>query len=62
MGTYLVKSATNYGEVVHIVNAEDEDDVRNIVLNNDEVWDGYEIEKVDTTTRGIIAVAGGDGG
>ncbi len=50
MNTYLVKSATNYGEVVHLVNADDETEVRNIVLNNDEVWDGYEIEKVDFLT------------
>lgn len=62
MNTYLVKSATNYGEVVHVVNAENEDDIRNIVLNNDEVWDGYEIEQVDTVTKGIVAVVGGDAG
>lgn len=62
MDTYLVKSATNYGEVVHVVNADDETEVRNIVLNNDEVWDGYEIEKLDTGTKGIVAVAGGDAG
>lgn len=52
MKTFLVKSATNYGEVVHVVNAKDETDVRNIVLNNDGVWDGYDIEEVDTHTRG----------
>lgn len=62
MNTYLVKSITNYGEVVHVVNATDEDDVRNIVLNRADVWDGYEIEKVDTITRGVVTVAGGDGG
>ncbi len=62
VNTYLVKSQTNYGEVVHVVNANDETEVRNIVLNNDEVWDGYAIEKVDTNTKGIVAVAGGDAG
>lgn len=62
MNTYLVKSATNYGEVVHVVNAENEDDVAEIVSDNNGIWNGYEIEKVDTTTRGIVAVAGGDGG
>ena len=60
MSTFLVLSSTNYGEVVHVVNAEDEDDVRNIVLNNDGVWDGNKIQMVDTNTRGIAAVVGGD--
>ena len=61
MNTYLVKSGTNYGEVVHVVNADDESEVRSIVLNNDQVWEGYEIEKVDTNTKGIVAIAGGGG-
>jgi len=60
MKTYLVKSQTNYGETVAVVNAENETEVRNIVLNNEYVWDGYEIEEVDTKTRGIITFAGGD--
>ncbi len=60
MNTYLVKSQTNYGEVVHVVNAIDETDVVNIVKNNNEVWGGYEIELLDTTTRGIVASGGGD--
>ena len=60
MNTYLVKSQTNYGEIAHVVNAEDEVHVRNIVLNDPEVWDGYEIELVDTSTVGIVTVCGGD--
>ncbi len=55
-----MKSQTNYGDVVHVVNAIDETDVVNIVKNNNEVWGGYEIELLDTTTRGIVASGGGD--
>ena len=58
MNTYLVLSDTNYGEVVHVVNAVDEDDVRVIVSVDDSVWSGYEIEIVNTTTRGIVAIVG----
>jgi len=61
MNTYLVKSATNYGELVHVVNADDEDEVRRIVAKCNDVWGGYEIEMVDTTTKGVVAVGGADG-
>ena len=62
MKTYLVKSWTNYGERVHIINAENEEDVKNIAEACDQVLSGYEIEEVDTEQRGIVAVAGGGGG
>ena len=60
MNTYLVKSQTNYGEVVHVVNAMDEADVDSIVLNDSSVWAGYEIELINTTERGVISIAGGE--
>lgn len=60
MKIFLVKSQTNYGEVVHLVRATDETHVRNLVLNNDEVWDGYLIEEVDTSGIGILAKGGGE--
>ena len=60
--TYLLRSFTNYGEVVHVVNAENEDEVRKVALNHPGVWEGYSIEELNTVTKGIVAVAGGDGG
>ena len=62
MNTYLVRSATNYGEVVHVVVAVDEDDVRDIVSGRERVWEGYEIEEINTNNRGVVVVIGGDGG
>lgn len=62
MNTYLIRSYTNYGEVVHIINAEAEGEARKIADRSSCVWEGYDIEKIDTKSRGIVAVAGGDGG
>jgi len=60
MKTYLLRSQTNYGEVVHIVNALDEEDMRSLVADNPYVWDGYTHEVLNTKTRGLKAEAGGD--
>ncbi|MBD3405048.1 MAG: hypothetical protein GF411_02795 [Candidatus Lokiarchaeota archaeon] len=60
MNTYLIRSHTNYGEVVHIINAENEAEVREFASKCNTVWDGYDIEEVDTKTRGIVAIGGGD--
>ena len=61
MKTFFLRSCTNYGEVVHIVNADNEDEVRNIVRNNNTVWDGCEIEEINTNIKGVVCVGGGDG-
>ena len=60
MKTFILRSDTNYGELIHIVNAEDEDDCRNIVLNNEKVWDNYTLEELNTETKGIVFEGGGD--
>lgn len=62
MKTYIVKSFTNYGEVVHIVNAENLDDLSTIVSADDTIWDNPNIEELDMSVHGVVAIGGGDGG
>jgi len=62
MKTFLVKSYTNYGEVVHVVNADNETEARTVADGRDDVWEGYEVEELSRDLRGVVAVAGGDGG
>jgi hypothetical protein len=50
MKTFLIKSNTNYGEVVHVINAKSRADVRKLADSIKGIWDGYEIEEIDTTT------------
>jgi hypothetical protein len=61
MKTFITKSWTNYGEVVHIVNAENED-LAGTLAEEHGAWDGYEIEELDTTKEGLVGIYGGDGG
>ena len=60
MNTYMLRIQTSYGEVVHIVNAESEDDVRDIARTDDTIRLGHDIEFIDTKTHGIVNSGGGD--
>lgn len=62
MRMYAIKSWTNYGETVMLVNAENIEEVNKIVKNDGRVWDDHEIEEVDTKTLGIVFFGGGDSG
>jgi hypothetical protein len=62
MKTFLIKSNTNYGEVVHVINAPSEEAVKILANSNKAVWDGYEVEEIDTTTIGLVTICGGDRG
>ena len=61
MKTYIVRSYTNYGEVVHIINADDEKDAGDMAKEYG-AWDDCDVEEIDTATRGLSCVGGGDGG
>lgn len=61
MKTYLVVSDTNYGTVVHVINARNEAEVREIADGQDCVWEGYELIELDTETPGVVVEAGGTG-
>lgn len=62
MKTYVVRSATNYGEMVIIVNADDKQEVRDLVARNPYAWEGYTIEELNTSVKGITFFGGGDKG
>jgi len=59
--TYAVLSRTNYGELVHIINASSPEEAQAIAIE-DCGWDGSEVELIDTTTAGLIKICGADGG
>lgn len=61
MKTFMLRSSTNYGELVHIVNADNEDEARNLVKDDHTVWDGYKIEEINTNVKGVVCVGGADG-
>lgn len=54
--TFAVTSQTNYGPLVHIINAENETTARAIADNAKEVWDGYTIQEVLRQKTGIVFV------
>jgi hypothetical protein len=54
MKTFILCSDTNYDLSVTIVNAESEEEVRNLVKDNKYVWLGYNINEIDTKTKGIV--------
>lgn len=57
---FAVRSYTNYGETVCLFNAESEAEARTMADNDAWVWDGYEIEEVDTHTKGKVFFGGGE--
>ena len=54
MVTFVAESEGNYGTIVQIVNAEDEEAAREILKNHPHCWDGYTLETVDTKTGGVV--------
>lgn len=54
MKTFILYSNTNYDLSVTIVNADSEEEVREIVRGNPYVWDGYTIHELDIKTKGIV--------
>lgn len=53
MKTYFIASDTNYDLYAHIVNAETEEEAREIAMKNG-AWDGCEITELDTQTPGLV--------
>lgn len=62
MKTFTLKAMSNYGELVYIVNAETETDALEIVRKDNTTWDVDEVEELDTHTKGLVFIGGGDGG
>lgn len=60
MKIFAIKSYTNYGEMVILIVAEDEAEARAIADKNEYVWEGYDIAEVDTTTKGVVFMGGGE--
>jgi hypothetical protein len=51
METYIVTYQHNYGLGVAIINASSIITAKIIADNNDEIWDGYKIEELDTSIQ-----------
>ncbi|HHT9147300.1 MAG TPA: hypothetical protein ACFYD4_16730 [Candidatus Wunengus sp. YC61] len=59
MKTYLVKSDTNYDLMVHVVNADNEEDAIRMAKSHAKegesgAWDGCEAVEIDTKTCGVV--------
>ena len=61
MKTFIICSDTSYGEVVHIVNAENKEAAKMIAEENG-AWEGCVIDELNTTHFGLVGIYGGDGG
>jgi len=51
---YIITSDSNYGKVVQIVNAHDEDEAWEIASESPYCWYNGEVEEIDTDTYGLI--------
>ena len=51
MKTFIVTYQHNYGLGVAIINASSIETARIIADNNDQIWDGYNIEELDTSVQ-----------
>jgi len=60
MKLYAVTSHTNYGDTITLINAENEIDANKIAYDNEDVWDGYAIEEIDTVAVGVTFFGGGE--
>ena len=56
MKTYVVESRTNYGVLVHIINAETEKEAKEIAEIAG-AWRDCEVYEIDTTTKGLVHAA-----
>lgn len=56
MKTYLVKSDTNYGLMVHVVNANSLEEAVQLALNYKPcgAWDYCDVIEIDTETPGVV--------
>lgn len=61
MKTFIYNSFTNYGTMVHIVNAENREEADKIAYA-DCVWDDAEVVELDYTNKGIVYFAEPTGG
>jgi len=62
MKTYLIKSVTNYGLMVHIVNANTAEEAINMALNHEAknesgAWEGCVAVEINTQKCGVVAFA-----
>lgn len=61
MKTFIYKSYTNYGTMVHIINAENREAADKISLSTN-VWDDADVEELDFNTEGLVYFAEPSGG
>lgn len=61
MNTYLVESSTNYGLMVHVVNADSFREAEQFALKGG-AWEDCTIRIVDTTKPGVVLYAPPDRG
>jgi hypothetical protein len=62
MKTYIVCSDTNYDLMVHVVNAETEDEAKGLALSTKclkgekiaSAWNNCEVYELDTETKGVV--------
>ena len=53
MKTFIVCSDTNYDLMVHIVNADTEEEALKLALING-AWPGARVTEIDTKIRGVV--------
>ena len=53
LNTYIVESDTNYGLMVHVINAEDDTMAKKLAIK-DGAWDDCVIHLIDTDCAGIV--------
>lgn len=53
MKTYIVTSTTNYGLMIHIVNAENKKNATTLALKEG-AWEGCKISEINTKTEGVV--------
>lgn len=51
MKTFIVTYQTNYDLGVAIINAKDLESAKRLADNNNHIWEGYNIEELDTQTE-----------
>ena len=54
MKMYAIRSWTNDGETIMLVNADNIEAVNKIVKDDDRVWDDHEVDEIDTKTSGVV--------
>lgn len=57
MKTFIVNWQTNYGLSVMLINSDDIESAK-IIAKEKGAWNGFEIEEVDTITKGVTFFEG----